>query len=151
MANKKIRTSTELKFKLSNAVTLQRWLQQLPLEGQASRKRTQFVSLLGTAQGEVEAERTRLLHLYAQKDEDGNPLTFIDEQNVQKYDLTTDNEQKFNDELNAFLNKDFSLSVEGDQVKLMDYIAKVVENTDFKFSGQLAQEYDAWMDAFENA
>lgn len=149
MKNKTNKTTAELKFKLSNAVTLGRWLNQLPLQGQASRKRTQFVSMLSNATALVDQERIKLLTQYAKK-VDGVPQTYF-EDNVEKYDIDPADEKKFNEELNAFLSREYSLILSEDNLPVFNYIKKIVEDTDYKFNGQLADEYNDWMTAFENA
>lgn len=141
--------SKTLKLKLSGAVTLQRWLNQLPLAGKQSRQRTTFTAILSSAAQEVEGERTRLLNLYAEKSDDGTPKTFVDENEVEKFDISKENEDKFNKDLQAFLEKEGSYVFT--DIELFNEIGTLIENTDFKFSGNLAVEYSGWCASFENA
>lgn len=149
--SKSQKTKVELKFKVSNALTLSRWLSQLPLQGQASRKRSQFVSRLQPVVQLADDERVKLLKSFAKKNEKGEPETFVDENQVEKYDISEEDEKKFNTDMNAYLAREYSLNLAGDDVSLFHYVAKIVIDTDFKFSGQMANEYNDWCEAIENA
>lgn len=146
---KEIITEADLTLKLSSAVTLARWLQQLPLAGQSSRQRSQFCNMLSEVQASVEAKRTELLQKYSEKDENGKPKTYTDENDVEKFDLTEDNEKAFNTELSAFLDQPYALHFDADHIQLWNRIANILSTTDYKFSGNLALEYDSWLSAFE--
>lgn len=140
----------DLKMKLSNAVTLQRWLVQLPLQGQKSRNRTQFCSILESATKQVEDTRFKMLTDLANKDADGKPMMYTDgETQQEKFDLSEDNEKKFNEDLGKFLATPINFILTEDQTKLFNTIWDLVEKTTYDFKGQLAEEYDQWLSSFE--
>lgn len=142
----------DLKMKLQNAVTLQRWLAQLPLQGQKSRQRSQFCNILASATQTVEETRNKMLQELSNKDSDGNPMTYTDGDTQQeKFDMSEDNEKKFNEELTKFLATEMNFIMTEDQTKLFNNIWDLLEKTQFEFKANLAEEYDQWLTSFENA
>lgn len=142
--------SADLELKISTAVTLLRWLNSQPLQGQMSRRRTQFATLLNQATTQADKKRIELLTQFADKDENGKPKTFIDgENNEEKFDITEENEKKYVELFNEFLSQSFVLHFDIDQVNLYQTIKELVLGTDYKFSGQMANEFELWCQAFE--
>jgi hypothetical protein len=146
------KTTINLNMKLQNAVTLQRWLAQLPLQGQKSRQRSQFCNILASATQTVEETRNKMLQELSNKDNDGNPMTYTDgDSGQEKFDMTPENEKEFNDKLTAFLATPINFVMTEDQTKLFNNIWDLLEKSTFEFKANLAEEYDSWLSSFENA
>lgn len=144
-------TTAALTLKLSSIETLRRFLFMLPLQGQASRQRTQFCNLILPVSLEIEAKRKELLKKYADLDEKGEPKTYIDETDggQEKFEISDENEKKFTEELTAFVSNDHTVNFDGDNIQLFNRIAQILSTSDYKFTGRDAIEFDLWMNALE--
>jgi len=139
--------------------SLQVWLNNQMLHGKVSRHRTRFIKLIIGRAEEVEKEKLVMLEKHADKkkvkgedvaiylDEKGKDTT--DAKDGKKFKLSTENEQKFLDEYNAYLNEDFVMDVTPANREDIYGVRDMVLNTEAEFSKIQATRYNEWCDAFE--
>jgi hypothetical protein len=138
-----------LKLKNRHLIPLGNWLATLELSGSDSRKRTRFVVALQGRLDEMEKERIKLAEKYCKKNNKGKPKMKKDASGQQVYDFSKENRDKFANEMNEYFEEDYVLDVLDSNKEELKAIKDVVLNTEEKFSGRQATEYDEWCEAFE--
>ncbi len=143
-----------------NAITsLHLWLNGQMLHGKVSRHRTRFIKLIMGRVEEVDKEKLEMLKKFADKkkikgedavvylDEKGKDTT--DAKAGKRFKLSTENEQKFLNEYNAYLNEDFVIDVTPANREDIYGVRDLILNTEAEFSKIQATRYNEWCDAFE--
>lgn len=143
-------TSTALKIKNKHLMSLCQFIAALPLGGQESRERTRFIEVVSPRITEMEAERVSLLKKYAEKDDKDQPIMVEDTKTGRtSYDLGDEGMASFTKEYEDYANEEFVLDILDGNISKVKTIKNLVLNTDEKFNGATAAEYDAWCQAFE--
>lgn len=157
----------DLKIKNGNLVTLSKWLSRIPLHAELSRVRTQFLKAVEEHIILIDKKRLDILERYAKKDKDGKPVIVdVMEEDYttkertptgeKKYDIPEEDVKKANKEFEDFLGEELTISLDGNKAKLEGVLEIIRLKTDglgnqIVFSGTQAEQYEAWISAFEAA
>lgn len=141
--------TNSLKIKNRNLTTLLRFLASVPLAGKESRERTRFIEVCEPRIIEMDKLRNELLQKFSEKDEAGQPVLVENPDGTNRYDVSPTNLEEFQTAYNAYGEEDFTLDILDGNISKVRTVRDLILNTDQKFSGQTAAEYDKWCDAFE--
>lgn len=119
------------------------WLNKQQLHSKETIQRSRFVKLAKDRYNEIEEFRLGLLKKYEQKDaKTGERI--VKDNNVQLTD-----EVAFLKEYNDYLAMEWVLDITPERKETISVIKQILTNTREEFSGQLADLYVAWVEAFE--
>ena len=127
-------------------MSLVRWLRILPLSSEMSKERTRFIKLAEPYINSLLGERVSILNKYADKNENGE-LIIIEADGRKEYQISPDKREQAEKEYAEKLQTVLDFPLEGNKSKLQS-IKEILKTTSFEFSGQLADEYLAWDEAF---
>lgn len=133
------------------------WLANLNLVGKKSRLRTRFILLLRTRLEEIASERKRLFEDYGEKNKDGKFIyinkdgeeTTKPENEARLKIKDGKTEEQLDKEFNDYLEEDFVIDVSPQSEETIYGVSEIVLNTEEKFFGLMADNYDKWCEAFE--
>ena len=133
----------EIKFRHLNSLLT--WLKSLSLAGRESRERTRFIEVCLPYIKQVEEKRFTLIKENCELNEKGEPQI-----KDEKFLFKEGGQDKSNRDWNAFLDTSYTdIDIkEGNHAKVKT-VRDLVLNTDQKFEGKLAEDYDKWAEVFE--
>jgi hypothetical protein len=135
-------------------LTLQGFLNDLMLHGNESRQRTKFLKFVQGKVLEIEAKRIEIGQVYCKKDKN-NSLIFTDKDGKETTDKTLgkqfiiENQEGFNKELAEYLAGDYIIDITPENKEMIRVVKDIVLKTNQEFSGQEANTYNEWCEAFE--
>ena len=139
-----------MKIKRILLLSLLRWLNAQGLKGIHSRKRTNFISKYRDEINNTENFRTNLVALKAKKDEQGNFVVLTDELGRKNYDISEEDQKAIATQLEQYLHTEIDIPTSGKENKtLVEFIANLVSKTNYEFKGKEADDYNEWMNIFE--
>lgn len=119
------------------------WLQQLALPGKESRERTRFLNLLIERYKEINEVRKGIQEKYGEKDKDGKL------KRDKNGDVVLKDLKKAEEEYREYIEEDFVIDLlEGNKSKVYT-VADIVLNTEERFEGPNAGQYERWCECFE--
>lgn len=143
-----------LKLKNYLLIPLAKWLMDQELPGRMSRSRNRFLDIIRPRFEEIENTRLELGKKHAKKDEKGNPIE-IEQDGVKRFDMTDEGREAFRKDYTEYINEESVFDVTAANEADMKVVAKVVLETDEKFSdapeNPIATHYSEWCTAFEQA
>lgn len=142
--------------------SLQSWLLHLSLGARESRIRTRFVRLLEPRMKEIDAEVEKIRMKYATKDEKGDAVGFdkdgketSEKRSIVQYKFgkTPEESARIKEELDKevgdYFDEKLVIDVTPATRECVDLTKKLLLETEEKFAGQNAENYDSWCEAFE--
>lgn len=131
-------------------LSLLRWINNQPLKGVNSRKRTNFINNFREQILNTESYRTRLVSEVVKKDDKGNPIVLTDELGRKSYDISEEDQRNVASKLEVYLNEEVEIKTTGKENKVLaEFMANLLEETTYEFKGKEADDYDEWYKAFE--
>lgn len=140
------------------APTLQDWLMEQNLHGQASRSRIRFIRQIRDRIEEVMGEKTRLLEQYSKNKkgkvvyvtEKGGETTEKPAQGVEyRYNVKGKNIEKFIEDWQNYLQEDYLIDVTEGNKDIINGVKDILLNTTDEFKGEEAVRHDLMCQAFE--
>lgn len=140
-------------------LSLQKWLEDLSLDGKQSRQRTRFLMLISDRINEMAKERERLFAEYGAKDKKTGKLIFQGPEGHESINPEPNMHLKIkeskkaldlNREFTEYLEEDLILDVSPQTKDTINAVKKIILNTKDEFKGPMASRYNQWCEAFES-
>lgn len=122
------------------------FLLSLELSGKQSRMRTRFIKLIGETLKVIQEERQRILDRYIKKNEDGSPVTLVLE-GLERYEL--EDPESYNAEYTELMLEEYLIDETPERKDILIAVQHAVLNTELKFSGESAIQYDRFCEIVE--
>jgi len=122
------------------------FLFHLKLAGTKSRMRSRFLTLLAEYSKRHESEINKLLHEYADKDEQGQ-LIQIQENNSTRYSIA--NMEQFDQEYQELAREEIVLDLTAERQIMLETVRDAVLECEDIFEGNEAIRYNRWCDIVE--
>ena len=133
------------------------------LTAKQARMRGRFLLLLVARLNEVNANHKELLTKFSTKDAEDKPVTKLDENGLESYQLSTENLEAFRKEDQELLDEEYILDITEANQEMFDSVKGLVLNTAYTFGPKetdtdqekqqkinQANDYDTWCKAFED-
>ena len=145
MSEEKTTNVKSLKIKNGHLETIINIL-DAPLVGSEARVRNKFIATIGKQVVYINEERIKMLEKHSKKDSKGKPI-LIDKD--KKYDITPENLQIVQDELNTLFAEDFVIDILPSNEKEIEVVTKLVLDTKKEFNLVEGATYSIIADSFE--
>lgn len=125
-----------------------KFLMNEELSAKQSRIVSRFIRFCNDRINEIEKERTKLVDKYAKKNDDGNYVISKNEKGENVYELN--DSVMFNRELKELMLEEFIIDETNERKDMLLTIKDIVLNSQQKFKGQKALQYDRFCEIVEN-
>ncbi|XOS93105.1 hypothetical protein ACLMAB_05515 [Brevibacillus laterosporus] len=130
--------------------TLHKILYELELTSKQSRMRTRFCKLLEDRIIEMEEEKNKLIHQYAEYDENGQIVMKKNEEGKNLFTIKDVNVAAFNREIDILMREDFILDETEERKEMLLTVSNIILNIETPFSKEDALYYDRYCEVLEN-